>query len=187
MATSYHKLHEHISLLLNEKNHVFVAISGFGGSGKTTLADRLGQDFQVNQDQIIRIDHLYSLNPDGPGILDQVDWELLEEILTAAQSGKNLSFVGKGFNNEPIPINTLLPRLLIVEGIRLLQPKLLQYFDLSMWIDCPQDIAIKQAKKRDFDQGEDPKNIQRWDTDWGPKDKEYFETFRPDLLATYLL
>ena len=84
---------------------------------------------------MIRIDHLYGPNPDGPGILDQVDWKLLEEILIKAHKKEKLSFVGKGFDKKPISVNEPLPRVVIVEGIRLLQPKLLPYFDRVVELD----------------------------------------------------
>ncbi|GAG89728.1 unnamed protein product [marine sediment metagenome] len=79
-----------------------------------------------------------------------------------------------------------LPKLVIVEGIRLLQPKLIPNFDISVWIDCPQAIAIQRAKARDRKQGEDEQTVERWDTDWGPKDKEYFDMYRPDKIATFI-
>lgn len=44
--------------------------------------------------------------------------------------------------------------------------------------------AIQRAKVRDREQDEDGQMVNRWDTDWGPKDREYFDKFRPDQLAT---
>lgn len=163
-----------------------VAISGFGGSGKSHLADRLQSHFGLKESQTIRLDHLYSQNPDGPGLLDQVDWPLLIQILDSVREGRSLHYVGRGFRKEALPVDEPLPRVVIVEGIRLLQPNLLPYFDIAIWMDCPQEIAMERAKRRDRLQGEDEETVSRWDTDWGPKDKEYFETYRPDRLATLL-
>jgi len=180
------KLLNQIKEQLASKQHVFVAISGFGGSGKSHLADRLREVFHIHENQVIRLDHLYSQNPDGPGILDQVDWTLLKTVLDQARSKKQLKYIGRGFRGDRHSVDEKLPSVVIVEGIRLLQPDLLPYFDISVWIDCPQEVALKRAKDRDRAQGEDEGTVARWDTDWGPKDKAYFDTFRPDKLATFL-
>ena len=76
--------------------------------------------------------------------------------------------------------------MVIFEGIRLLQPELSPFFDITVWIDCPQEIALERAKARDRAQGEGEETVSLWDTDWGPKDKAYFETYRPDKLASFL-
>ena len=166
--------------------HVVVAISGFGGSGKSYLADALADLFKIKRNQVIRIDCLYSTNPDGPGVLDQVDWENLESILKNIRSGDRLCYQGRGYRGEDLHFDEELPNIVIVEGIRLLQPRFAPYFDISIWIDCPQEFAIQRAKVRDRGQGESEEEVARWDTHWGPLDKTYFEEYRPDSLATML-
>ncbi|MCH9614634.1 MAG: hypothetical protein SP1CHLAM54_14030 [Chlamydiia bacterium] len=180
------ELIEQIDHLLEEKNRVFVAISGFGGSGKTSLADQLGKHYHLKDDQIIRLDHFYSENPNGPDCLDQVNWPLLTQILQQAHAGENLNYIGKGYRGEKLSVNEKLPHVVIVEGIRLLQPDLLPYFDITVWIACPQPIALERAKARDRKQGEDEATISLWDTDWGPKDLTYYNTYHPEKLASYL-
>lgn len=179
-------LFDKIAELLVQKRHVFVAISGFGGSGKSHLADQLCDHFEISQGQVVRLDHLYSQTPNGPGVLDQVDWLLLTQILEEAHAGQRLCYLGRGFRGEVISVDEELPRLLIVEGIRLLQPRLLCYFDITVWINTPQAVAMERAKARDRAQGEDEERVSLWDTDWGPKDRDYFESYRPDQLATFL-
>ena len=97
MNHRYDQVVSKITELLLSKERVFVAISGFGGAGKTHLADRLGRHFKIKDDEIVRIDHLYSKNPNGPGILDQVDWPLVTQILEEAHAGQKLKFTGRGY------------------------------------------------------------------------------------------
>ena len=175
-----------IERIAKNKHHVIVGITGFGGSGKSHLADRLRDHFGVDDNQIVRIDNLYGLNPKGPSIFDQSDWGLIESILKDSSVGKRLEYQGKDYKGKVLYFDEDLPKIVIFEGIRLLQPKFNQYFDISVWIDCPQDFAVERAKTRDRSQGEDEETIGRWDTDWGPKDKKYFDIYRPDQLASFI-
>ena len=174
---------EHLSL---QKSNMIVGITGFGGSGKSTLADRLGSYFKVKEEQRVSMDLLYGPNRHGPDIFDQNNWDLLIRILEDSRTGKKLLYQGKDDKGLPVQRDELLPKILIVEGVRLLQPRLMKFFDISVWIDCSQEYAIQRAKNRDRAQGEDELTVNLWDTDWGPKDKTYFEKFRPDLLASFI-
>lgn len=174
-----------INQQLAKKPHVIVAISGFGGSGKSHLANQVRDHFGIKDQQIIRIDHLYGPNPNGLDIFDQSNWPLITQILKNTRNGQRLQYEGKGYRGEIFHFNEELPKVILIEGIRLLQPQLMNYFDISIWIDCPQEIAIQRAKERDRNQGEDEQTVNLWDTDWGPKDKTYFERYHPDQLATY--
>lgn len=175
-----------INELKKAKSHVVVAISGFGGSGKSYLTDKLQDYFKIKDAQVVRIDNLYGPNSNGPDIFDQSDWPLIERLLQDVRLGKRLQYRGKTFTGERPDFDEPLPEVIIFEGIRLLQPRLMPYFDLAVWIDCPQEIAKARAKARDREQGEDEATVQLWDTDWGPKDREYFERFQPDRLASFL-
>ena len=159
----------YINQHLDQQERVVIAISGFGGSGKSTLANQLQDHFKLEKDQIIHIDYLYNDAWDGPGIFDQSDWRLVEEILQNIQAAKNLAYTGRDYLRKPVHINTALPKVVIIEGVRLLQSKLMHYFDLSIWMDFPQEIALERAKARDRLQGESGDMISKWDTDWGGK------------------
>lgn len=190
MATTpstFDQLIVHIEQQLQHKEPIVVAISGFGGSGKSTLAEKLRLHFGLAEDELIQIDELNGPNRHGPDIFDQTDWPLLMRILEDVRAGKKLQYTGKDDKDRPVHRDLPLPRVVIVEGIRLLQPKLMPYFDVSVWIDCPQEIALGRAKARDRLQGENEETVSLWDTDWGPKDKIYFETYRPNQLAMFFI
>lgn len=182
----FDELVQQIVKFLAEKPHVLVAISGFGDAGKSHLADKLCDYFRVKNTQIVRVDNLYGQNPDGPGIFDQNDWALLARILKDARAGKKLQYQGKDFTGKHLHFNEELPKVVIFEGVRLLQPELIPNFDISVWIDCPQDFGMQRAKDRDRKQGENEKTISRWDTEWGPQDREYFNQCHPEQLATFI-
>ena len=175
-----------IEQISKNKPHVIIGITGFGGSGKSHLTDTLKDHFGINDDQIVRIDNLYGPNPNGPSMFDQSDWNLIEHILKDSTAGKRIKYQGKDNKGKALHFNEDLPEIVIFEGIRLLQPRFNQYFDISVWIDCPQDFAIERAKARDRSQGANEETVGGWDTDWGPKDKKYFDSYRPDQLASFI-
>jgi uridine kinase len=175
-----------LQALLQGKDRVTIAISGFGGSGKSHLATQLREQFAIKADQVIKMDRLYSSNPDGPGILDQNDWVLLRRILRDIREGRPLKYQGRTYRGRIVEVDEELPRVVIVEGIRLLRPDTFEFFDATIWINCSQAFALQRAKERDRLQGEDETEVARWDTDWGPKDRAYFDRYRPARGAMFL-
>lgn len=166
---------------------VVVAISGHGGSGKSTLADRLAQHFGVAKDQIIRSDDLHAKNYlQAKDLFELHDWATIMNILSHIRSSKRFQYVQRDDKEIEHVIDMPRPRLVILEGIRLLRPEILPYVDESVWIDCPLDVATARAKKRNREQGDSETEIALWDTKWVPEAKHYFEQVAPDKIASFI-
>lgn len=175
-----------IEKLSGAKRPVVVGISGFAGAGKSTLADRLAKHFGISGGQIVRLDNLYNPLPRGPEMFDDYDWNLLTQILKDARSSDRLKYQGRGFYNEQLDFDEPMPKILIVEGIRLYRKELMEFFDMSVWIDCPPELALERAKVRDTEQGHDAEYMKRWDAEWAPLSQQYYETYHPEKLAHFL-
>lgn len=75
-------------------------------------------------------------------------------------------------------------RLVVVEGVRLLRPRLMPYFDLTVWIDCSVEAAAERGKSRDRGTqagavADIDAHMARWDADWIPKDLDFERVFDP--------
>ena len=100
--------------------------------------------------------------------------------------GSALTYVGRNYRGDLIPIDETMPRVLIVEGLRLLRADVLPLYDVAVWIDCPLEQATRRAKTRNRTQGESEYELGLWDTLWAPLDAEYFVRHEPLRLATFV-
>ena len=182
--TPFLRLVQAIELASADTEPAVVAVSGFGGSGKSTLADRLAATFGIDRGLVLRTDNLYSTNPHGRGLFDITDWTLLGRLLLEARHAERLSYVGRTYAGDPVEVDDVMPRVVIVEGLRLYRPDLMSAYDVAVWIDCPLERATERAKARNRLQGESAYELGLWDSLWAPLDGEYFQSYRPDQLAT---
>src|SRR5688572_7340423 len=145
----YRDLVQIIEKLLAKQEVVVVAISGHGGSGKSTLANRLAHQFGVAENQIVRVDGLHAKNyMQTRGLFELHDWTTIMDILTQARTVERLKYLKRDDKEVESMADVPRPRLVLLEGIRLIRPEVLPYTDVSVWIDCPLDVATKRAVER---------------------------------------
>ncbi len=197
MRVSKEELIEVIRTIASNKNRpVFVAISGFGGSGKSMLAhavaDALGEETVV-----VPIDDFII----GARNERSDDWRtfdrqrLRRDVLESAVPGKTLCYQkynsGDWANNRGgdwREVNA--GQIIIIEGCGTLHPSLMPSYDCSAWIDLSQEQALISAKTRDLANIElfgDDDTARLWNDIWGPNDADFFKAFRPDQNATFLV
>jgi uridine kinase len=76
--------------------------------------------------------------------------------------------------------------LLLKAQYGLYKSKFKRFFDLTVWVNVPQDIANARGKKRDNEEyGVDHDEL--WDTMWSPREKDSFNKLQPDKNVDLLL
>lgn len=166
---------------------IIVAVSGYGGSGKSTLSAKLSAT--LGDTVVVPIDDFII----GPRDQRSGDWQtfdrkrLRREVLETARIGKALRYQannsGEWVSGQGGKWTTIVPhRYLIIEGCGILHPLLMPYYDYSVWIDCSGETAWGQAKQRDKSEGHESDKL--WDEVWVPNDQDFFNTYHPDKLAS---
>jgi len=154
-----------------------VSIDGYGGSGKSELADwlaaRLGDATVVRTDDFARpnvlgwewdrmgTQVLRPLMNDLPGRYQRYDWE-----------------ADKPAEWHDVPVGGTL----IVEGVSSMREELGTYWDYAIWLDCPYELRLRRGVERD---GEAMRS--RWTDVWIPEEDAYFRAQRPDKKADLII
>ncbi|MFM2374683.1 MAG: hypothetical protein RLZZ234_678 [Candidatus Parcubacteria bacterium] len=157
-----------------------VGVSGFGGSGKSTFATKLGN---VIHAPVISTDLFLTQRAQGNVTLwDCYDRErLMREVLSPFKNGeKSLTYGVYNWNADMVvgtQVCSTSRGVLIVEGIGLFQPSMCSLLDIKVWIECPLSVSLERGKRRDLIQGADHSHL--WDGLWRENEESFFARYSP--------
>jgi len=164
-----------------------IAVSGFGGSGNSTVATNLSELLNA---PLIGIDQFMKDRDDESySCWNGMDFNRFEnEVLIPFTKSMNPISYGHwdhGTNTIIKNIEVLHKDVLILEGVGLFRPELMKYFSYTIWVDVPQEEAMRRGKKRDREVYDNPQD-EKWDGIWKRNDTEYFSTYKPDKSANHV-
>mgnify|MGYP003639227816 CR=1 FL=1 len=150
-----------------------IGVAGGSGSGKTYFARALHTKLGAVCSSIIYQDNYYidqsakfdhdggSVNFDHP---DSLDFDLLAQHLKMLKAGKDIEipvydFVTHSRQNKTIPQSP--QKVILVDGILLLsQPHVRKHFDLSVFVDTPEQLRYDRRLSRDVEErGRTPEGV----------------------------
>lgn len=164
---------------------VLIAIEGFGGSGKTTLAEQLKNTlvsaYVVNIDDFIVKEKLTEPSWDK-GAFDRVRLE--REVLMPATTNQPIQYEELIWETNMLSEPKKVPSVeyLIVEGISSYHPDIAHYYDYKIWVDTPIEIAKERGHARDGSN----ENAQHWDL-WAENDLAYKQKHHPEQQADFII
>lgn len=170
--------------------HFVIALSGFGGSGKSTTAKALLKE--LGDGEIIHLDDfIHDRLSQRSDSWEGFEWDrLTEQVLKPIAEGANAIDYGI-YNWQSNKITekrkVVLPKYIILEGVGLIRDDLKKYFDITVWIDVPLDVASERGKHRDMIEHEAPQHANLWDTIWTSNDQDYFAKYQPKNNVDFLL
>ena len=144
---------------------LIIGISGGTGSGKTTIANRILETVEssevvfIQQDSYYRnlkdlpLDYRQVANFDHPDALDN---DLLVNHIRKLRAGEPVDLPIYDFRTHTRAIETqaVAPKpIVIVEGILIFaDPRLLEQFDIKVFVDTPDDIRFIRRLQRDIEE-----------------------------------
>lgn len=161
-----------------------IAISGFGGSGKTTLATSLKA--VLKDADVVCIDSFSNHEWRRSEDWDNFDRErFTKEVLVPARRNQfPLTYARIPWPDHVADPAIVVPRVryLIVEGCSIFHPDLLGLYDSKIWVDCPLEEATKRAMWRDRYVHKD-EHDDLWLNVWMPNEVYFLEKYHPDKMA----
>ncbi|MGH2757035.1 MAG: hypothetical protein ACRDI3_04535, partial [Actinomycetota bacterium] len=159
-----------------DRRTVLVAIDGWGGSGKTSLAewlaDRLGGT-RVCSDDFAR-----------PGVLGW-EWRRFDEqVLSPLRADERVRYQRYDWDDDQLAEwHEIEPGgFLIAEGVSISRKELGDPWDLKVWVECPYELRLARGVKRDGEAMRDT-----WVNLWLPEEVRYVEEQRPHERADYIV
>lgn len=174
-----------IALLSPHGDRPFViALSGFGGSGKTTLANRL--KVALSDAEVVCIDsfsnHEWRRNADWDNFdRERFSREVLQPIHANALPLRYAHVPWPGQDVNPA-VEVSRAKYVIVEGCSVFHPSLLKYYDYKIWVDCPLEKATERGMWRDRHVHKNEQDYY-WQNIWMLNDRDFYRKYRPDQAA----
>ena len=162
------------------KGRAFIAVSGLGGSGKTTLSKKLIE--HIPGSTIIHVDDFYKTEEERSQthgseeiISNCFDWDRMDKVFGNVRAGRGVCYQKynweKNIREGWVEMDP--QSITILEGIYCLQDRFLPHYDLAVWVDAPRDIRMQRVLKRD------PEWKHPWWNLWMDQDDRYVAAEKP--------
>jgi uridine kinase len=146
-----------------------VGIDGYGGSGKSTLAALIAE--AVPDAVVVRADDFAS-----PSVPEWDHARFRAQVLVPLLDGRPARYqrwdwhADAGAEWHDIPVGALL----IVEGVSSTRSELAAPWDLTIWVEAPEELRLARALERDG-----PDMLPTWLSVWLPEENAYVVRERP--------
>jgi uridine kinase len=183
-----------------------VAIDGIDAAGKTTFSAELADELRLLNRPIIRasIDNFhhprylrYQRGSDSPEgyYEDTFDYEsVVNALLKPLGDGGNCCYKTAVFDYRtdlPVkrPYKVADPNaILLVDGVFLMRPELMVYWEYTIWIDVSFETAMNRALQRDIELFGDAETLQqRYETRYFAGQRLYFDACNPKKHANLII
>lgn len=167
---------------------VVVGVSGFCGSGKSTLTKALVAAVpgavRMRGDDFLDPAQSHARSDDWSGVERVRLRDTVLEPFRAAAGGsfRRYDWSSRGLGREePLPAG----EVLVVDLIGLFHPAALPAIDLTVWCDVDLETAAVRGQQRDRALGRDHERL--WNDVWIPNERDFVTRFDPRSAAAVLV
>lgn len=175
---------DEVERLREERSRIAVAITGFGGAGKSTLTralvEAIPESVQLRGDDFLDPERSHRRSSDWDGV-ERV--RMRTEVLEPFRRGDPVSFRPYDWDAGCLGASNTLPSgaVLLVDAIGVLHPDLDGCFDLTVWVATDLVTAGRQGVERDRRNHHDHDRL--WAEVWTPNDRDFSAAFAPESAA----
>lgn len=195
-------------VILNTKRRhpVRVGIDGVDASGKTTLANSLADYLKSQNVDVIRasIDGFHNPksiryqkgrnSPEGYYKDSFNNKAIVDNLLAPLEESGNLKYKKAIFDFKTdsevvLPVQTAnKDSILIMDGVFLFRPELVDYWDLKIFIEADFKITVSRATKRDgYYLGSEQEILDKYNQRYVPGQQLYFQEAQPQEKADIII
>ena len=166
---------------------ITVGISGFGGSGKSTLTrsltNRVEGSIRMRGDDFLDPARSHRRSSDWDGVERQ---RLASDVLAPFRQRKSSTFQRFDWSARELGPLERVPtgEVMIVDLIGLFHPETTGALDLRIWCDVDLETASDRGIARDALLGRD--HVTLWHDVWVPNERDFMENFSPRNTADAL-
>ncbi len=161
---------------------MLICVDGRGGSGKSTWAALFAAR---HSSPVIAMDDIYlprAQRPQKPASFTELydRGRLIEQVLKPLKERKAARYQRYDWETDQLGewVDVPLSETVLVEGVTSMGIDLVDFFDLSIWIDTPADICLDRGILCD---GE--KARETWEKYWIPAEEKYLALETPQERA----
>lgn len=171
------------------KQFCLVAIDGFGGAGKSTLAEHIVSTY--GSSQIIHMDDFYK--PSNKRLQLEIskkesgsDYDikrLSDDIIIPIINGMEAKYQRYDWNMDKLAEwHTVEPNgLIIVEGVYSISNQLYNKYDIKIFVECNRELRLKRGLERDGESA-----LDFWEQ-WMIGEEKYFQEQKPRDRADFTI
>jgi uridine kinase len=188
---------------INENRIGIIGIDGLGGAGKSTICEKVCQDFEENNYHtiLLHIDDFIHVR-DVRYNSAYPDWHCYYELQWRFDYFSSIINKIKNSNEAYIDIELydkdndtyFLERyeihentIVIVEGVFLQRKEYHDIFDYMIYLDIPEEIRLQRVLKRDTYIGNEQQIIDKYKNRYFPAEHRYIEENQPQKNADFII
>ncbi len=160
----------------NEFATRLVGVDGYGGSGKSTFAERLAK--YLGTKKIIHTDDFASW--DNP-----VDWwpRLLQQVIEPLTRGETAHWQRYDWNTKQLAEwhDTESGGVVVIEGVTATREAWRRFLTYRIWVECPRSLRLQRGLERD---GQDAHAL--WE-EWMVEEDKYVKLEKPQTYADLII